>query len=104
MPHEYQDLAVRHARVVLVDLGHTVLRPFSDKAHEYAAKILQRDGVELRLGISVGEVHEDRAVLSDGTTIPTRCVVWGGGSWRRRWPATRQARRAGVGGSTSNTT
>ena len=38
MPHEYQDLAVRHARVVLVDLGHTVLEPFSDKAHEYAAK------------------------------------------------------------------
>jgi NADH:ubiquinone reductase (H+-translocating) len=79
MPHEYQDLAVRHARVILVDLVHTVLGPFSDKAHEYAAKVLQRDGVELRLGTSVREVHEDRAVLSDGTTILTHCVVWGGG-------------------------
>jgi NADH:quinone reductase (non-electrogenic) len=79
MPHEYQDLAVRHARVVLVDLGHTVLGPFSDRAHEYAAKVLQRDGVELRLGTSVKEIREDRAVLSDGTTIPTHCVIWGGG-------------------------
>ena len=95
---------MRHARVVLVDLGHTVLGPFSDKAHEYAAKVLQRDGVELRLGTSVKEVREDRAVLSDGTTIPTRCVVWGWGSWRRRWPPTPASLRAGVGGSTSSTT
>jgi len=79
MPHEYQDLAVRHARVILIDLGHTVLGPFSHRAHEYAAKVLQRDGVELRLGTSVKEVREDRAVLSDGTTILTRCVIWGGG-------------------------
>jgi NADH dehydrogenase len=79
MPHEYQDLAVRHARVILVDLGHTVLGPFSDKAHEYASKVLQRDGVELMLGTSVKEIREDRVVLSDGTTIPTHCVVWGGG-------------------------
>ena len=79
MPHEYQDLAVRHARVIVVDLGHTVLGPFSDRAHEYAAKVLARDGVELRLGTSVKEVRADRAVLSDGTTIPSHCVVWGGG-------------------------
>jgi len=79
MPHEYQDLAVRHARVILVDLGHTVLGPFSDKAHDYAAKVLQRDGVELRLGTSVKEVRKDGAVLSDGSTIPTHCVIWGGG-------------------------
>jgi NADH:ubiquinone reductase (H+-translocating) len=79
MPHEYQDLAVRHAKVILVDLGPTVLGPFSDRAHEYATKVLQRDGVELKLGTSVKEIGEDRAMLSDGTTIPTHCVIWGGG-------------------------
>jgi NADH:ubiquinone reductase (H+-translocating) len=79
MPHEYQDLAVRQARVILVELGHTVLGPYSDKAHEYAAKVLQRDGVELRLGTSVKEIRQDRALLSDGTAIPTHCVIWGGG-------------------------
>ncbi len=79
MPHEYQDLAVRQARVVLVDIGHAVLGPFSDRAHDYAAKVLQRDGVELRLGTSVKEIEKDKAVLSDGTTIPTHCVIWAGG-------------------------
>jgi NADH dehydrogenase len=79
MPYEYRDLAVRRARVILVELGHTVLPPYSDKTQRYAAKVLQRDGVELRLGTSVKEVRGDRVVLSDGTSIPTHCVVWGGG-------------------------
>jgi len=79
MPHEYEDLAVRRARVVLVDVGHAVLGPFSERAHEYASRVLQRDGVELRLGTSVKEIEKDHAVLSDGTTIPTHCVIWAGG-------------------------
>jgi len=40
---------------------------------------LQRRGVELRLGISVKEVARDHAVLSDGTSVPTHLVIWGGG-------------------------
>ena len=79
MPHEYEDLAVRRARVLLVDVGHAVLGPFSDRAHEYASKVLQRDGVALRLGTSAREIRADRVLLSDGTTIPTHCVIWAGG-------------------------
>jgi NADH dehydrogenase len=33
----------------------------------------------LRLGVSVTDVAEDHIALSDGTTIRTRLVVWGGG-------------------------
>ena len=36
-------------------------------------------GVELHLGTGVKEVGPGHALLSDGTVIPTRCVVWGGG-------------------------
>src|SRR5262249_11388944 len=36
-------------------------------------------GVELRLGTSVREVASDHVVLSDGTTIKTRTVIWAGG-------------------------
>jgi NADH dehydrogenase len=79
MPSEYHDLAVRRARVIVVDLGHAMLGEFSAKAHEYAAKALQRDGVELRLGTAVKEIGPGHALLSDGTTIPTHCVIWGGG-------------------------
>jgi NADH dehydrogenase len=76
---EYSDLAVRVARIVLVDRGPSLLAQFSERAHQYAAKILQRDGVELRLGSSVKEVHPGHVVLSDGATIKTRCVIWAGG-------------------------
>jgi NADH:ubiquinone reductase (H+-translocating) len=79
MPHVYQHLAVAGARVILVDLGHTVLAPFSDEAHTYAAKQLQRRGVQLKLGTSAKEIAADHVTLSDGTTIPTHLTVWGGG-------------------------
>ena len=79
MPAEYPDLAVTAAKVYLIDHGHAVLGPFSEKAHEYAAKVLQRDGVQIRLGTAVQEVGPDHVVLSDGTTLKTHLVVWGGG-------------------------
>jgi NADH dehydrogenase len=79
MPSEYRDLAVSRARIVLVDHGRFVLGPFSPKAHDYAAKALQRDGVELRLGTSVEEIRADAVMLSGGETLATRCVIWGGG-------------------------
>jgi NADH:ubiquinone reductase (H+-translocating) len=79
MPHVYEQLAIAGARVILVDLGHAVLAPFSDEAHAYAAKQLQRRGVEIRLGMSAKEIAADHVTLSDGTTIKTHLTVWGGG-------------------------
>jgi NADH:quinone reductase (non-electrogenic) len=79
MAVEFHDLAVSAARVHLVDLGHVLLSAFSETAHDYVAKVLQRKGVELHLGVKVTEVAAGHVTLSDGTTIATRCVVWGGG-------------------------
>jgi NADH dehydrogenase len=79
MPHVYQHLAIAGARVILVDLAHTVLGGFSDEAHTYAAKQLQRRGVRLELGVSAKEIAADHVTLSDGTTIRTHLTVWGGG-------------------------
>ena len=79
MPEEYRDLAVDRASVQVVDLGQVVLNGFSDRAHEYAGKVLQERGVKLGLGTGVKEVAADHVLLSDGTTINTRCVAWAGG-------------------------
>ena len=79
MPSEFHDLDIDAARVIMVDLGDAVLGPFSPKAHDYASKVLLGLGVELRLGTAVKEVRPDHVLLSDGTKILTRCVVWGGG-------------------------
>jgi NADH:ubiquinone reductase (H+-translocating) len=79
LPHLHPHLAVAGARVILVDLGHALLAPFSDEAHTYAARQLQRRGVQLKLGTSAKEVTAGRVTLSDGSTIPTHLTVWGGG-------------------------
>ncbi len=79
VPAEYRNLDAGVARIHLLDYGDTLLRAFSDKAHGYVAKVLTERKVQLNLGTGVNEVGPGHALLSDGTVIPTRCVIWGGG-------------------------
>jgi NADH:ubiquinone reductase (H+-translocating) len=79
VPAEYHDLDIGAAHIYLLDYGDALLKPFSDKAHAYAAKVLTDRNVELRLGTGVKEVGTGHAKLSDGAVVPTRCVIWGGG-------------------------
>ena len=67
------------ATIHLVDPAPVVLGPFSERAHEYARKVLEARGVQLELGVKVDKVGHDRVVLSDGREILTRTVVWAGG-------------------------
>src|SRR5437870_4159194 len=46
MAAEYHDLAVTAAQIHLIDRGPALLAPFSDRAHDYAAKVLTRRGVQ----------------------------------------------------------
>jgi NADH:quinone reductase (non-electrogenic) len=79
MAREYADLAVKHARVYLVDHAQVLLGSFPAEAHEYAARALQQKGVQLKMGTAVKEVARDRVLLSDGTSIQTRTAIWAGG-------------------------
>jgi NADH dehydrogenase len=79
MTTEYHDLAVSSAQVHIVDLAPKLLAPFSDTAHDYVAKVLQRKGVHMHLGIAVSEIGPGHVSLADGTDIKTHCVIWGGG-------------------------
>ena len=79
MTREYADLAVKRAQVYLVEHGShaagAVFRgsPRICRAHASA------EGRAVALGLAVKEVASDRVELSDGTSIPTRTVVWAGG-------------------------
>jgi NADH:ubiquinone reductase (H+-translocating) len=79
VPAEYRDVDIGAANIYLLDYGDALLKPFSDKAHGYVAKVLTEKNVKIRLGTGVKEVGTGHALLSDGTVIPTRCVIWGGG-------------------------
>jgi len=78
MLHEFPALAPR-AKVHLVDHGHELLKMFAEKGHAYTARVLLKDGVELRMGSGVAEIGPGHVTLTDGSTIRTRCVIWGGG-------------------------
>ncbi len=79
MPLRYDAVDLSAARIIVVDLGTVPLGAFSEAAHAYAAKQLDRRGVELMLGAGVTEVARDHVTLHGGTTIKTHLTVWGGG-------------------------
>ena len=75
----YKDLDLSKAEIFLVDHGHSVLSAFSQKSQEYALSMLKQLGVQVRLGTAAKEVAPDHVLLSDGTKILTRTVIWAGG-------------------------
>jgi NADH:ubiquinone reductase (H+-translocating) len=79
MSRQYHTLPVTSAQIHIVDMAPTLLGPFSDRAHDYVSKVLTRKGVRIHLGVAVTEIGPGHVSLNDGTTISTRCVVWGGG-------------------------
>jgi NADH:ubiquinone reductase (H+-translocating) len=75
----FKDLDLSKAQVFLIDHGHSVLSAFSPKSQKYAASVLGQRGVQVRLGIAAKEVAPEYVLLSDGTKILTRTVIWAGG-------------------------
>lgn len=75
----FKDLDLSKAQVFLIDHGHSVLSAFSPKSQKYAGSVLEQRGVQVRLGIGAKEVAPDHVLLSDGTKILTRTVIWAGG-------------------------
>lgn len=67
------------AAVHLVDHGKALLAPFSDKSHAYALSKLNAVGVQVTFGVAVTEVTPETVTLSDGSVLPSRTVIWGGG-------------------------
>jgi NADH dehydrogenase len=67
-------------RLVLVHSGRTILPELHPKLGGYAARVLGRRGVELRLGVRVAGVSDDGVALSDGTVVPARTLVWTAGT------------------------
>jgi NADH dehydrogenase len=70
-PHE--------VRWLLIDIASSVLPELGQRLGDAATAALQRRGVDVRLGVTV-ESATDRAVtLTDGSTVPTRTLIWGAG-------------------------
>jgi len=76
----YPNLRPQDLRMVLVHSGQTILPELDPKLGRYAAQKLEMRGVELRLGTRVLGVSKEGVALSDGTHVPTQCLVWTAGT------------------------
>jgi NADH dehydrogenase len=77
--HDFPDLDVTRAKVVLLEATDHLLAPFHPRSRRHALDILRRRGVEVRLGQAMEHATAEEVKLKDGTVIPTRTLVWGAG-------------------------
>ncbi len=73
---DHPDLDIGRVRVVLLEMADRVLGGFHKGSGEYAVRALRERGVEVRLGAALARAAADHVELDDGTTIPTRTLVW----------------------------
>jgi NADH dehydrogenase len=63
-------------KFLLLDLAEQVMPEVGEKLGARAMRVLRRRGVDVRLGLTLNEVHPDHVVLSDDSRIDTHTVAW----------------------------
>jgi NADH:ubiquinone reductase (H+-translocating) len=63
-------------KFLLLDKAEQVMPEVGEKLGARAMRVLQRRGVDVRLGLTLNEVHPDHVVLSDNSRVDTRTVAW----------------------------
>jgi NADH dehydrogenase len=63
-------------RFVLLDLAKQVMPEVGEKLGAAAMRVLRSRGIDVRLGMTLKEVHPDHVVLSDDSRVDTRTVAW----------------------------
>jgi NADH dehydrogenase len=66
-------------RWLLLDVARTVLPELGPRLGAAATEVLRRRGVDVRLGTTITAATAHSVTLTDGTTVPTRTLVWGAG-------------------------
>ena len=75
----YPTLRAIRQRWVLVDAAPRILSEIPQKLGEYTHLYLEKRGIEIHVGATLESFDEREAVLSDGTRIPARTLVWAAG-------------------------
>ncbi|WP_399891751.1 FAD-dependent oxidoreductase [Streptomyces sp. BBFR51] len=66
---------MRH-RWMLLDVAPRVMPEMDERLSRTAERVLRQRGVDVRMGVSVKEATHDGVVLTDGSTVDTRTLVW----------------------------
>lgn len=63
-------------KFVLLDLAEQVMPEVGEKLGAAAQRVLKSRGIDVRLGVTLAEVHPEHVVLSDDSLIRTHTVAW----------------------------
>ncbi|MGC0413228.1 NADH dehydrogenase [Streptomyces sp. SAI-163] len=63
-------------RWMLLDVAPRVMPEMDERLSRTAERVLRQRGVDVRMGISVKEATHDGVLLTDGTSVDTRTLVW----------------------------
>jgi NADH:ubiquinone reductase (H+-translocating) len=63
-------------RFVLLDLAKQVMPEVGEKLGAAAMRVLKMRGIDVRLGVTLKEVHAEHVVLNDDSLIRTHTVAW----------------------------
>jgi NADH dehydrogenase len=63
-------------KFVLLDVAEQVMPEVGEKLGAAAMKVLTARGIDVRLGVTLKEVHAEHVVLSDDSLIRTHTVAW----------------------------
>ena len=75
----YPTLRGLSPRWVLVDAAPKILSEIPGDLGEYAARLLAKRGVDIRVSTTLTAAEPGAAVLSDGDRVPTNTLVWTAG-------------------------
>jgi len=92
---DYQALDPQEMHVLLLEATDRLLATFPERLGTYAAKRLQKMGVEIHLRAMVSQITPEYVQFKDGTTIPMETVIWTAGVHGKPVNADLPARRNG---------
>lgn len=79
LPKDYPDLDLSLMKIFLVEGSHKLLGAMSEKSSSNAEKYMARLGINVINNTFVKDYDGETVVLSDGTEIGTKTVVWAAG-------------------------
>jgi NADH:ubiquinone reductase (H+-translocating) len=75
LPADFRTVDLRRARIVLIESGPRLLPAFSEEHSDYARRALERDGIEVKLGVPVSRVDTEGVTVGN-ERIEAATVLW----------------------------
>jgi len=78
-PKDYPELDLSRMRIIIYEASPKLLAAMSSQSSQRALKYLEKLGVEVHLSTRVEDYNGSCIKLSDGSTVPSKAVIWAAG-------------------------